>query len=66
MTTEAFTHYASFYGIPCYWNENTQELAGQNCVLDCLVLAMTTLHNYVIAPFNDEGFPIYIGEEISK
>lgn len=62
-----FTHYASFYSIPCYWNQNTQQLSGRNLAFDWLLLAATSLHNYLIAPFQDEpGFPIYLGDEIEK
>ena len=61
-----FTHYAVFYGIPCYWNEETQELAGRNWFFDILIVLLSSLHNVLIAPFNDSGFPISIGGEIER
>lgn len=57
-----FTHYATFYGVPCYWNDETGMLAGRNIVCDWALRFMTVMHNYLIAPFSDAGFPIQLRE----
>jgi len=59
-----FTHYASFYGIPCYWNDANGALYGRNLLFDYLVFLFAYLHYYFIAPFDDSGFPIRIIKEI--
>lgn len=61
-----FTHYAPFYGIPCYWNDDRSELAGRNRFFDLLIPVMTWLHNFLIAPFYDDGFPIRLEGEIKE
>ena len=69
-----WTHKARFYWIPCYWNDNTYELAGRNVVWDYLLLFATWFHNFFIERFAqlgaaitgqdyEPGFPIYILED---
>lgn len=29
-----FSHYAKFYGIPCYFNDSNDELVGRNRIYD--------------------------------
>lgn len=48
--TSEFTHRASFYGIPCYWNDETDTLAGWCALFDLLIPAAGLLHNLVIEP----------------
>lgn len=68
-----FTHYASFYGVPCYWNDDTSTLAGRNAVLDNLIPFAVWLHNvyelvalpfFAVIGFESQGFPIKIHGEI--
>ena len=70
---EDFTHFARFYGVPCYFNVETGELAGTNIVFDYLLLIATVFHNHLIeraAQFiaaisnsdYEPGFPIKILE----
>ena len=59
-----FTHYASYYGVPCYYNIDTGMLAGRNMIFDRLIPVITQMHNYLIAPFNNQGFPIRLKDEI--
>jgi hypothetical protein len=64
-----FTHYASFYGIPCYINTTDDDcptLAGRNRLYDALLPVVTFIHNYFIQPFFACGFPIRVGVEIEK
>lgn len=57
-----FTHYAKFYGIPCYFNESNDELAGRNKIFD-LALDLAIFIEQLI-PSNPNGFPIQIIEKI--
>jgi len=57
-----YTHYATFYGVPCYWNENTQELDGRNMICELLLSAMVWIESNF--PSNEYGFPIKITGEI--
>lgn len=61
-----FTHYASFYGIPCYFNVTTKDMAGRNGFFDFLIPIAAWIHNYFIAPFDGHGFPIRIGKEVGS
>lgn len=66
-----YTHYARFYGVPCYMNLATGELAGRNIICEWLLVAATIFHNKVIErlaqlgallldqPY-EPGFPISI------
>lgn len=57
-----FTHYAWFYGIPCYFNVHNNDLMGRNSIYRLLLdLAVWIEQKF---PSNDEGFPILLGEEI--
>lgn len=57
-----YTHYAKFYGIPCYWNEHTDELDGRNLIYDRLLLVAIWIERNF--PSNPNGFPIQITGEI--
>ena len=65
-----FTHYASFYGVPCYWNERTSALSGRNIAFDYLLIAATHIHNFmalctsVIPGYENPGFPLKLKGEI--
>jgi len=61
-----FTHRASFYGLPCYFNLDSGMLVGRSRIWDRLIPVATWLHNYFIAPFNENGFPIRLTEEIRQ
>lgn len=71
MNKSDFTHWARFYGVPCYFNEHTGELAGRNRLFDRLLIAATWFHNtfiefgaQVLAALTgaeyEPGFPIYV------
>lgn len=66
-----FTHWARFYGIPCYLHMDTVTLAGRNVIFDWMLLGATLFHNYVVefgaqtAAYildreYEPGFPIYV------
>jgi hypothetical protein len=65
-----FTHYASFYGIPCYVNledESCPMLAGRNEGFDLLLPIATFIHQYFVQPFFTEPmFPIKVKDAIEK
>lgn len=62
MNKQDYTHYAKFYGIPCYFNEVTQALDGRNKFYGLLLDAAIWIEQQW--PSNDEGFPIEIGGRI--
>ena len=41
-----YTHTGSFCGIPIYWNDDTNDMAGKNAVCDFLI-------EYVAIPFSN-------------
>ncbi len=45
---ENFTHCAGFYGVPCYLNTETMELAGRNYIFEILLMLATSFHNEVV------------------
>lgn len=60
-------HYAYFYGIPCYLAFDDDEgcsLVGRNILYDKLITLFTHFHNYLIAPFDDRGFPVKVGPRV--
>lgn len=57
-----YTHYAKFYGIPCYFNADTDELDGRNWFYEKLLLVAIWIESNF--PSNDYGFPIKITGEI--
>lgn len=59
---ERFTHYAKFYGIPCYFNDSNDELVGRNKIYD-LALDIAIFIEQLM-PSNPDGFPIQITGEI--
>lgn len=59
---EQYTHYAKFYGIPCYFNEHTDELDGRNLIYDKLLIIAIFIE--LIIPSNPNGFPIQITGKI--
>lgn len=67
---EYFTHYASFYGIPCYWNSETEELCGQNYLYDNLLLGISYViqfYTFFLSLFTEDvndNFKIVIKEKI--
>jgi len=59
-----YTHYAKFYGVPCYFNEHTSELAGRNRFYEWLLGIMVWIEaNF---PSSEHGFPIEIGNELEN
>lgn len=61
---ERYTHLAKFYGIPCYFNENTDELDGRNWFYDKLLIIAIGIE--MLFPSNPNGFPIQITKEIEQ
>jgi len=59
-----YTHYAKFYGIPCYYNENNEALDGRNKFYGLLLDIAVWIEQQF--PSNTEGFPIEIGERIKS
>lgn len=59
---EEFTHHAKFYGIPCYWNDETNNIKGKNFVFD-IVLTIAVWIEFEF-PTNDDGFPVLIGKKL--
>lgn len=60
-------HYVTMYGVPCWFADvppNGCSLAGRNRFYDLLLLIIPHLHNYMIAPFYDYGFPIRVGPRV--
>lgn len=55
------THHASFYGIPCYFNENTDEIEAKNGFGLLLDIAIWIESNF---PSNDYGFPVKLKNRI--
>lgn len=78
-STETYTHYGSFYGIPVYLGSLTDEIGlkmeGTNWIFDRLVPIAAIFHNYVVeftaqlfaAMLNrpyEPGFPITVKGEL--
>lgn len=61
-----FTHRASFYGVPCYFNVDTSDLAGRWWLCDYLIPVLAWIHNYFVEPFFGYGFPIKLKGEIEQ
>jgi hypothetical protein len=59
-------HYASFYGVPVYFAEDSDGCAmmGRNRLYDLLLLLLPHLHQALVAPFYDMGFPIKVGPRV--
>lgn len=58
INKQDYTHYAKFYGIPCYFNDDNGELTGRNKIYDWLLWkAFWIEYNF---PSNPYGFPIEI------
>lgn len=60
-------HYATFYGIPCWFADIPPDgctMAGRNQLYDRLLLVFTHLHNYLVAPFYNYGFPVRVGPRV--
>lgn len=57
-----FTHYAKFYSIPCYWNNDTNELKGRNWFYDFLLTIAVWIEFEF--PTNDNGFPVQLGKKL--
>lgn len=56
--------YATFYGVPVWFRDeppNGCEMAGRNLLYDWLIRILPHLHNYMVAPFYDYGFPVKVG-----
>jgi len=41
-----YTHIAKFYGIPCFFNENTMEVKGTNKIYDLLIDLRLLIEEY--------------------
>lgn len=66
-----YTHHASIYGIPVFYNVNTSDIEGKNWFFDWLIGPATTLHNImdafceiVIPDWAGRGFPIKLIKRI--
>lgn len=57
-----YTHYAKFYGIPCYFNDDTSELVGRNKLFELLLDGAIWIEARF--PSSEYGFPIEIGLEL--
>lgn len=57
-----YTHYAKFYGVPCYYNEYTSELDGRNKFYSLVLDVMIWIEQQ--CPSNPDGFPIEIGAKL--
>lgn len=62
INKQEYTHYAKFYGIPCYFNEATNALDGRNRFYGFLLNIAIWVEKEL--PSNEEGFPIQITGEI--
>jgi hypothetical protein len=62
MNKQEYTHHAKFYGIPCYFNEDTNALDGINKFYGVLLDAAVWIEQQF--PSSDAGFPIEIGGRI--
>ena len=63
------THKISFYGVRCWYNDNTGDLCGVNWLCDYLVMAVSWLHNFVALCFpgvGERGFPFRVIEEYEE
>lgn len=45
---DGFTHYARFYGVPCYCNVETQEVAGRTWLSEHFLQLATVFHNEIV------------------
>lgn len=63
MNKQDYTHYAKFYGIPCYFNNDTNALDGRNIFFGWLLDAALWIE--LKFPSVDDGFPIQITREIN-
>lgn len=68
-----FTHYAWFRGVPCYWNNNTNELSGRNLLFDLALEWMAMPFDgliqwlcILVSPDYDPGFAIRLTGCIEK
>lgn len=64
-----YTHYAFYYGIPAYWNDNTNELGGRNFLFDKLADIATYFDCFVAFPVlsilgDEPAFAIKVGGPI--
>ena len=67
INKQDFTHYAYFYGVPCYWNANTNTLRGRNRFFNLFVMPLVYFHQtleilalpfFQMIGFESPGFPI--------
>ncbi|RZK27107.1 MAG: hypothetical protein EOO43_00660 [Flavobacterium sp.] len=56
-----YTHIAKFYGIPCYFNENTMDVKGTNKFYDFLIDARLLVEDHFPS---DSGFRIELIKNI--
>lgn len=60
-----FTHYATFHGVPCYWNTHTRELTGRTWYYFLMVIAWAYFDLWIVLPFAPQkAFVIYLSKEI--
>jgi len=64
MKKQDYTHYAKFYGIPCYYNVDTFTLDGRNILYEFFLNIAIWIEKEF--PSNPDGFPIEIGKEINQ
>lgn len=60
--SDGFTHQATFYGIPCYYEDSNCRLVGTNGIYDLLLDVAIWIESEW--PSNDMGFPILVGKEL--
>lgn len=60
---EEFTHNAKFYGIPCFWNNETNNLKGKNWLLDFLLTIAVWIEFKF--PTSEDGFPILLLDKLN-
>lgn len=60
-------YYATFYRVPGYFVGVPPDgclMAGRNRLFDLLILILPHLHNILVAPFYDYGFPVRVGPRV--
>lgn len=62
VNKKEFTHYASMYGIPCYFNEATNDIVGRNKLYDFMLDIIIRIDTLI--PTNEDGFNIKLYNQI--
>lgn len=60
------THKVRFYGVPCWMNDETDDLWGVNWLADKLIPIVSGIHNLIVMLVpgaGERGFPFVVVEE---